>query len=184
LQLLHKVPEVDSSKQIESKQSWLKLGSISGVFGIKGWLKIYANTDEKENILSYQPWYIERNKVRQAVKVKAGKPHGKTIIVQLEGVDDRNEAETWIGCDIYIPSEQLKKLGKNEFYWSDLIGLNVVSLTGEKFGVIDHMLETGANDVMVVKGERERLIPFSIDRIIKSIELEEKQMIVDWDADF
>jgi 16S rRNA processing protein RimM len=100
LQLLHKVPEVDSSKQIESKQSWLKLGSISGVFGIKGWLKIYANTDEKENILSYQPWYIERNKVRQAVKVKAGKPHGKTIIVQLEGVDDRNEAETWIGCDI------------------------------------------------------------------------------------
>jgi 16S rRNA processing protein RimM len=147
-------------------------------------LKVYANTDKKENILSYQPWYIERNKVRQAVKLKAGKPHGKTIIVQLDGVDDRNEAELWVGSDIYMKSDQLPKLSKGEYYWSDLIGLQVVSTNGEEFGVIDQMLETGANDVIVVKGDRERLIPYVTEQVVKSVDLDKQQMIVDWDADF
>ena len=172
-------------EKVEDKESkWLKLGNISGVFGVKGWLKVYANTDKKESILSYQPWYIERNKVRQAVKLKAGKPHGKTIIAQLDGVDDRNEAELWVGSDIYMKSDQLPKLAKDEYYWSDLIGLQVVSTDGEVFGVIDQMLETGANDVIVVKGERERLIPYVTEQVVKSVDLDKQQMLVDWDADF
>ncbi|ORU93594.1 MAG: ribosome maturation factor RimM [Cycloclasticus sp. symbiont of Poecilosclerida sp. N] len=176
--------EVSYSDQAEKDKAWLKIGNISGVFGVKGWLKIYANTDKKENILSYQPWYVERNKVRIAVKLKAGKPHGKTIIALLEGVEDRNEAEMWVGSDIYIASDQLPVLKNGEFYWSDLIGLNVVSITSEKFGVIDNMLETGANDVIVVKGDRERLIPFVLNQVVKSVDLKGQQMIVDWDADF
>ena len=176
--------EATRSEQIEKESTWLKLGNISGVFGVKGWLKVYANTDKKENILSYQPWYIERNKVRKAVKLKAGKPHGKTIIVQLEGVDDRNEAELWVGSDIYMKSDQLPELAKDEYYWSDLIGLKVVSLDGDDFGIIDHLLETGANDVIVVKGDRERLIPYVTGQVVKSVDLKEQQMIVDWSADF
>ena len=176
--------DTKSSEQATEDSSWLKLGKISGVFGVKGWLKIYANTDRKEDILSYQPWYIERNKVRQAVKLKAGKPHGKTIIALFEGIDDRNEAELWVGCDIYMSVEQLPKLRKNEYYWSDLIGLKVVSLNGDDFGTIDHMLETGANDVIVAKGDRERLIPFVLEQVVKSVDLEEGKMLVDWDADF
>ena len=176
--------DTKSSELATEDSSWLKLGTISGVFGVKGWLKIYANTDRKEDILSYQPWYIERNKVRQAVKLKAGKPHGKTIIALFEGVDDRNEAELWVGCDIYMSVEQLPKLRKNEYYWSDLVGLKVVSLSGDDFGTIDHMLETGANDVIVAKGDRERLIPFVLEKVVKSVDLEEGKMLVDWDADF
>ena len=176
--------EATRSEQIEKESTWLKLGNISGVFGVKGWLKVYANTDKKENILSYQPWYIERNKVRKAVKLKAGKPHGKTIIVQLEGIDDRNEAELWVGSDIYMKSDQLPELAKDEYYWSDLIGLKVVSLDGDDFGIIDHLLETGANDVIVVKGDRERLIPYVTGQVVKSVDLKEQQMIVDWSADF
>ncbi|KXJ45701.1 MAG: ribosome maturation factor RimM [Cycloclasticus sp.] len=176
--------ESTQAEQLGKESRWLKLGNISGVFGVKGWLKVYANTDKKENILSYQPWYIERNKVRQAVKLKAGKPHGKTIIVQLDGVDDRNEAELWVGSDIYMKSDQLPKLSKGEYYWSDLIGLQVVSTNGEEFGVIDQMLETGANDVIVVKGDRERLIPYVTEQVVKSVDLDKQQMIVDWDADF
>lgn len=176
--------EATRSEQIEKESTWLKLGNISGVFGVKGWLKVYTNTDKKENILSYQPWYIERNKVRKEVKLKAGKPHGKTIIVQLEGVDDRNEAELWVGADIYMKSDQLPELGKDEYYWSDLIGLKVVSIDGDDFGVIDHLLETGANDVIVVKGDRERLIPYVTGQVVKSVDLKEQQMIVDWSADF
>ena len=176
--------EATQAEQLGKESRWLKLGNISGVFGVKGWLKVYANTDKKENILSYQPWYIERNKVRQAVKLKAGKPHGKTIIVQLDGVDDRNEAELWVGSDIYMKSDQLPKLSKGEYYWSDLSGLQVVSTNGEEFGVIDQMLETGANDVIVVKGDRERLIPYVTEQVVKSVDLDKQQMIVDWDADF
>jgi 16S rRNA processing protein RimM len=178
------VSETNVSKKIEKDSTWLKLGKISGVFGVKGWLKVYANTDKKENILAYQPWYIERNKVREPVKLKAGKPHGKTIIALLEGVDDRNEAETWVGCDIYISTDQLPTLRHDEYYWSDLIGLKVISVSGEEFGVIDHMLETGANDVIVIKGDRERLIPFVQGEVVKSVDLTERQMVVDWDADF
>lgn len=176
--------EATRSEQIEKESTWLKLGNISGVFGVKGWLKVYANTDKKENILSYKPWYIERNKVRKAVKLKAGKPHGKTIIVQLEGVDDRNEAELWVGSDIYIKSEQLPTLRKDEYYWSDLVGLKVVSTDGDELGIIDHMLETGANDVIVVRGDRERLIPYVTGQVVKSVDLKAQKMIVDWSADF
>ncbi len=176
--------DTKSSTLVTEDSGWLKLGKISGVFGVKGWLKIYANTDKKEDILSYKPWYVERNKVRQPVKIKAGKPHGKTIIVLFEGIDDRNEAERWVGCDIYMSSDQLPTLKKNEYYWSDLIGLNVVSLNGDDYGTIDHMLETGANDVIVVKGERERLIPFVLEQVVKSVDLNDGKMLVDWDADF
>lgn len=178
------MPEVSNSEQLSDDVAWLKVGHISGVFGVKGWLKIFANTDKKENILSYKPWYIERGNVRKAVKVKIGKPHGKTIIALLDGIDDRNEAERWVGSDIYITVDQLPNLREDEFYWSDLIGLNVVSTTGETFGVIDEMLETGANDVIVVKGDRERLIPFVLDQVVKSVDLDKQQMTVDWDADF
>ncbi len=176
--------QVTKKEQIQKESSWLKLGNISGVFGVKGWLKVYANTDKKENILSYQPWYIERNKVRKQVKIKAGKPHGKTIIVQLEGVDDRNEAELWVGSDIYIKPDQLPTLGKGEYYWSDLIGLKVVSTKGDDFGMIDHLLVTGANDVIVVKGDKERLIPYVTGQVVKSVDLEAQQMVVDWELDF
>ncbi len=176
--------EQGCSTEDKSNKEWLKLGHIAGVFGIKGWLKIYSNTDDKAGILSYKPWYIERNNVRQLVNIKAGKPHGKTVIAQLEGVNDRNEAELWVGCDIYIKANQLVKLGDNEFYWSDLMGLNVISVEGEDFGVIASMLETGANDVMVIKGERERLIPFSLNQVIKSVDLVNGKMVVDWDPDF
>jgi len=178
------VLDTESSEQIVEDSGWLKLGKISGVFGVKGWLKVYANTDRKEDILSYQPWYVERNKVRQPIKIKAGKPHGKTIIALFEGIDDRNEAETWVGCDIYMPSDQLPRLRNNEYYWSDLIGLSVFSLNGDDFGTIDQMLETGANDVIVVKGEQERLIPFVWDQVVKTVDLDAGKMIVDWDADF
>lgn len=171
----------DGSKK---QSTWLKLGKVTGVFGVKGWLKIYANTDKKENILSYQPWYIEKNKTKQAVTLAAGKPHGKTIVALFEGVNDRNEAEDWIGCEIYIKPEQLPKLKGKQFYWNDLIGLRVVNLHNEDYGVIDQMIETGANDIVHVKGEVERLIPFVMDDVIKTVDVEAGKMIVDWDPDF
>ena len=89
-----------------------------------------------------------------------------------------------MGCEINIPADQLPKLGKDEYYWAELIGLEVFTNGGESLGVVDHLLETGANDVLVLKGDRERLIPYVMGQVIKSIDLDKRQMNVDWDADF
>lgn len=145
---------------------------------------MFAYTDDRMSVLDYQPWYIEKDKKLQAVKICSGRKQGKSIVAQLEGLDDRNEAETWVGLDIYIPRNQLKKLGKDEFYWSDLIGLNVETKAGEALGRIDHMLETGANDVLVVKGDRERLIPFVMHQVVTTVDIDGQRMVVDWDPDF
>jgi len=147
-------------------------------------VKVYAYTDKRQNILDYQPWFIKRNKQLKEVKVSNGRLQGKLVVAQLEGVDDRNEAETWVGSEIFIKKSQLPNLSKDEYYWSDLIGLEVITTEGIKFGAIDHMLETGANDVMVVKGDLERLIPFVMGQVITDVNLDAGQIIVDWDPDF
>ena len=147
-------------------------------------MKVYAFTDNRKNILDYQPWFIKRNKQLKEVKISDGRLQGKLVVAQLEGVDDRNEAETWVGSDIFIKKSQLPSLSKDEYYWSDLIGLEVTTTEGVKLGAIDHMLETGANDVLVVKGDLERLIPFVMNQVITDVNLDTGQMIVDWDPDF
>jgi 16S rRNA processing protein RimM len=145
---------------------------------------VFANTDDRKAILDYQPWYIKKDNSLQAVKIKAGRLQGKLVVAQLEGVDDRTIAETWVGLDIYIPKEQLARLGKDEFYWSELIGLTVETTSGVILGQVDHMLETGANDVLVVKGDKERLIPFVMHKVVVEVDSDGQRMVVDWDPDF
>jgi 16S rRNA processing protein RimM len=119
----------------------------------------------------------------QEYQLETGKPHGKGIIAKLAGIDDRDVAATFIDIDIAIPRDQLPELGKNEFYWTDLEGIKVVTIEGVELGLLDHLFETGANDVMVIKGERQRLLPY-IDQVVKRVDLEAGIMEVDWDPDF
>ena len=117
-------------------------------------------------------------------KVIDGKLQGKVVVAQLEGVNDRDLAASLIGWDIFITPEQLPKAAQDEYYWSDLIGLHVETDLGISLGIVDGLLETGANDVVIVKGERERVIPFLQGQTIKNIDLDAGRMIVDWDPDF
>lgn len=159
------------------------LGRISGVHGIRGWVKVFSYTDPRENVLCYPEWWLIRGRERRLVRVRDGRAGGRTITAALESIEDRDAAEEWVGAEIAVERSSLPEPGEGEFYWADLIGLEVRDSRGERLGRVGQMLETGAHDVMVVeRGEGEDLlIPFVIDRIVKAVRLEEGCIVVDWE---
>jgi 16S rRNA processing protein RimM len=159
------------------------VGHVLGAQGIKGWIRVFSNTSPRENIVSYSPWLIEQGDGLEEVKVK-GRLQGKNVIAKLQGIDDRTRAETLTGCKLYIDSRQLPGLENGEYYWSDLIGLAVETLQSEPLGVVSDMLETGADDVMVLKGDRERLIPFVMEEIVREVDLDKRRLVVDWHPEY
>jgi len=165
-----------------SKQQHISVGKISGVFGVKGWVKVFSFTDPRENILTYSPWLLKKDDETKIVNVVDGQLQGKTIVAQLAGVNDRDQAASLMGWDIFISQDQLPKAAKGEYYWSELIGLNVETI--DRLGVVDSLLETGANDVIIVQGERERCLPFLKGQTIINVDLDAGKIIVDWDPEF
>lgn len=164
---------------------YINAGQISGVFGVKGSVKVFSHTDPRENILRYSPWLLKKNDQTRQVKVVSGQRQGLNVVASLEGIQDRDQAFELMGWDILIHKSQLPKPQQGEYYWLDLIGLEVKNLQDEYLGKVDHLLETGANDVLVVlDGETERLIPFLQSSTVLNIDLQAGVMIVDWDADF
>ena len=162
----------------------VSVGKVSGIFGVRGWIKVYSYTEIRENILTYSPWTLRKGKESKQVEVVDGRRHGKTVVACLQGLDDRDKAAELNGWEILIHADQLPKPRPDEYYWADLVGLRVKTLDGIDFGTVEQMLETGANDVVVVAGERERLIPFLQGQTIINIDLAAGEMLVDWDADF
>jgi 16S rRNA processing protein RimM len=167
-----------------SKQQHVSVGKISGVFGVKGWVKVFSFTDPRENILTYSPWLLKKGDETKTINVVDGQLQGKTIVAQLAGVNDRDQAASLMGWDIFISQDQLPKAAKGEYYWSELIGLNVETIDGVQLGMVDSLLETGANDVIIVQGERERVIPFLQGQTIINVDLDAGKIIVDWDPEF
>lgn len=164
--------------------SKIVVGKIAGAYGVKGWLKVFPFTELKENILDFTHWQVEKHRGENAVKVGHGKVHGKFVVVQLEGVDSREQAEGMKGSLVRVDKTDLKKLNKDEYYWADLVGLTVQNLSGIQFGKVESLMETGANDVLVIEGERERLVPFILEQVVKSVDLDSKLIVVDWDPEF
>lgn len=167
-----------------SKQQQINVGRISGVFGVKGWVKVFSFTEARENILNYSPWLLKKDSEAKLVNVIDGKLQGKAVVAKLDGVNDRDQAAGLMGWDIFITPGQLPKVAKGEYYWSDLIGLNVETSLGVQLGTVDSLLETGANDVLIVKGERQRAIPFLQGQTIIDIDLNIGRIVVDWDPGF
>lgn len=166
------------------------LGKIVSVHGVRGAIKVYSDTDPIDNILDYPDWILRRGDEVQRVSVVSARVQGRILVVQLKGLTDRDQALAMAGFEICVPQSELPELESGEFYWYQLEGLQVVTLEGQLLGRIDHMLETGANDVMVVKpctgsiDQRERLLPYLPDLYIKDIDLATGVMQVDWDAEF
>lgn len=167
----------------EREPQWVVLGRVSGLFGVRGWVKVFSHTAPPGNILEYPVWNLMRPEGRSEVRLTEGRPHGKGIIAHLEGYDDRDRAATLLGAEIAVRREQLPEPDGNGFYWVDLEGLQVRTCDGAELGRVDHLFETGANDVMVVLGERERLIPY-VDAVVVEVDLERGTITVDWDPDF
>ena len=144
---------------------------------------MFSYTEPREAILQYKGLLLGRNGDWQSVKVAEGQRHGKSVILRLEGFDDRDRAVGLIGTEIGADRSELPEPEDGHFYWSDLTGLKVVHRDGTELGNVKDILETGAHDVMVVEGEQERLIPFVIDEVVLSVDLDERLISVDWEWD-
>lgn len=165
-------------------KKYLNVGKITGAFGIKGWIKVFSFTDPKENILDYAPWILKKDAKTRQVEVIEGNVQGKFVVALVTGVNDRDMASELAGWEVLIDQDQLPEPEPDEYYWSDLIGLQVETVQGEILGVVDSLIETGANDVIIVAGERQRAIPFIQGQSIVNIDLDAKKIIVDWDPEF
>lgn len=159
------------------------VGHVLGAKGLKGWIRVFSHTSPRDNILNYSPWLIDRGEGPEAFDVD-GRSEGKHVLARLAGIDDRTRAETLTGCRLFIRQRQLPDLAVGEYYWSDLIGLAVETLQAEPLGRIAAMMETGADDVMVLEGERERLIPFVMDEIVREVDLGNRRLVVDWSPEY
>lgn len=159
------------------------LGRVTGLYGVKGWLKVHSYTEPREAILDYKDWSLLRDGSWQSVRLAEGKRHGKSVIARLESVDDRDDAAAYVGDDIGVAREQLAEVGRGEYYWADLEGLQVVHTDGRTLGKVAYLLATGANDVLVVQGNQEILIPFVQKEVIKDVDLTNGVIKVHWEWD-
>ncbi len=184
-------PNTSTSK---NDSAFITVGKIGAPYGVRGWVKVQSFTESIENILDYDPWYFDtkgstsRTSPESAAWIEAplleAKTHAKGIIARFEGCADRDAALLMGGQEIAIRRDQLPEPGQDEYYWIDLQGLKVKTLDNVLLGTVDHIEATGANDVLVVKGERERLIPYVMDHIVHEVNLEAGFIRVDWDPDF
>lgn len=161
------------------------VGEILGAFGVRGWVKVKTHTHPPENILKYSPWYIAGNNEAKGYALVEGKRHGEGLVIaRLEGLIDRDQAQLLQRHTISVSRDSFPQAKPGEYYWVDLIGLEVHTLQGTVLGKVVNMMETGANDVIEVQGDRERLIPFVVGDFVKEVRINEGLLIVDWDPDF
>ena len=178
----------DRAGKAKTGAEMVLLGRITGAYGIKGWVKVYSYTQPMQAIADYDTWYLRPpgGEAWRPVRLKQGKRHAKTVVAQLEACDDRNQAESLAGQEIAIRAEQLPALeAEDEFYWRDLIGLRVINAEDVELGVVEGLMETGANDVLVVVTHidgrrRERLIPWIFGQAIVAVDTGAGVIRVDW----
>jgi len=159
------------------------VGQVSGPFGVQGWVRVRSYTEPRENILGYSPWRLRVAGEWVSMAVLAGRRQGRGIVARLEVSGDRDTAERLLGADIAISREQLPAPEPDAYYWADLIGLEVLTREGVRLGRVAALMQTGANDVLVVAGERERLLPF-IAEVVLDVDLRGGRVQVDWDPSF
>jgi len=170
----------------------LVAGRITGCYGIRGWVKIHSYTEPQENFFRFGQWMLRRRGILEPVEFDAGRRQGKGLVAHIAGVDDRTLAESYRGLEVLVGADSLPQLDKGDYYWHQLQGLQVwCSGEGGRvlLGAVDHLIETGANDVLVVKpvpgsiDDRERLIPYLPGDVVTGVDLEAGLIEVDWFPD-
>ncbi len=160
------------------------MGKVLDPYGVKGWVKIFSFAENLDSFLTYKKMFLSKDQKNWLeIEAKEIKLHGKAIIVKFAEIADRSEVENFKGYLIGVLKESLPKLNKDQYYWNDLIGFEVLNLKNTSFGIVDTFIETGANDVIVLKGDKERLIPYTPETVLK-VDVGGKKIIVDWDEDF
>lgn len=166
------------------------LGRINGLFGVRGWVKVYSYTVPAANILAYSRWYVGRSGDWRSMRLVDGRVHGKGLVALLapadgdEPVADRDAAAELMGQEIAVARDDLPPLAEGEHYWADLLGLQVVNRDGDELGTVTGMMDTGVHGVLVVDGEHERLIPFVPGEIVDEVDSGTGRIVVDWEPDW
>jgi 16S rRNA processing protein RimM len=159
------------------------MGRILGPFGIQGWVKLRTFTETPDGLAGHREWWLRTKSGWRSAALQEFKVRPAAVSAKLEGVDDRNAAELLQGLDVAVTREDLGDAAEGEFYWVDLVGLEVVNLQGELLGRVQELLRTGGSDVLVVGGGRERLIPFIAD-FVRSVDREAGRITVEWEAGY
>ncbi|KAA0876498.1 ribosome maturation factor RimM [Nitrincola tapanii] len=166
------------------------VGRFAAPYGVRGWVKIFSFTEPMDNVLKYLPWQVIHDGRLVQLKLEEGKRHGKGLIAKLSGYDTPEAVRALSGLEFLVESSQLPALAEDEYYWSQLENLLVYTESGVLLGRVDHLMETGSNDVLVVYPTAEsidtveRLIPYLPDQVVKEIDLDSGRMRVDWDPEF
>jgi 16S rRNA processing protein RimM len=160
------------------------LGKVGALYGVRGWVKLWSFTEPPDNLLDYAELEMGRGGSWEPVRLVEGRRHGDALVARFEGCSSRDEAALLVGAELAVARDQLPRPGRGEYYWTDLVGLRVVTTGGVELGQIEQMMATGANDVMVVQGDRERLVPFVPGRYVSEVDLAGGRIIVDWDPEF
>jgi 16S rRNA processing protein RimM len=165
-------------------QDQVIVGKISGIYGVSGWVRIISYTRPVTNIFLYSPWLIGQGEQQRSIELVEGRVQGKGLVAHLRDMDDRDLARSYIGKQIAIYRRQMPELPSGEYYWRDLINLDVLNLDGVKLGKVTEILETGANDVLVIHGERRHLVPLMMGRYVTDIDTSIGRITVDWDPEY
>ena len=169
---------------MSNTQNWVAMGYIKGAFGIKGWVKVAADTEYADSLLDYPEWRLTKGGNVQIAEIEAGKVAGDELQVKFAHINDRDAAALLRGYTIEVPREQFEPTEEGEYYWADLIGMAVKNRDGINLGEVINLMETGAHDILVVRGEHgEKLIPF-VDQFIDSVDNENRQITCDWGLDY
>lgn len=159
------------------------LGRVLGAFGVRGEMKLQSFTDPAAKLLKYQPWVLVHRGVEREVSQARGRDTAKGVLLTLPEITDRDQADALAGAEVWVPRSRLPAPKPGEYYWVDLEGLRVVNREGVALGTVSHLFETAANDVIVVGGERDRLIPF-LDDYVLGVDFDAGVVTVDWDPEF
>lgn len=163
----------------------IQVGKVHGAFGVRGEVKLESFTEPRSAIFRYQPWVLrDARGIERDCEGAKGRETPKGVVATLPGVEDRDGAEATRGLEVFVPREALPPPQPGEYYWVDLEGLRVRNVEGVDFGVVSHLFSTGANDVLVAQGDRERMIPFVVPDYIVSIDFDAALVTVEWDAEF
>ncbi len=161
------------------------LGRVGGAHGVRGWLKVRPYTEHPDALLARREWSLRlSNGHRVNLKIEDARAGGEHILVKFADICDRNQAQDLRGAEVVVQRGDLPRLSSGEYYWNDLQGLRVVTVDGIALGTVTSLMATGANDVLVVEGERQRLIPYVPGRYVTAVDLADGLITVDWDPEF
>lgn len=184
---------IETKKQLKvvAPKQPVVIGKIGSAYGIRGWIKIFSSTKNILSIFDYQPWLIHRVNKWQCLELESWKRSRQNLIIKVKGISSRDDIRLLTHCEIIIESWQLPSLAENDYYWKDLIGCQVATVTGYELGKVIDMMETGSNDVMIIKsnlkdafGIKERLIPFLHKQVVKKVNFNARMIEVEWDPNF